>query len=429
MCRYFRFFSLCLLATLLIIKARAQKDGEPTEVGPQVLTMDNALSLALENQVNTAAGRAGLRAAEARLEATGLFPSPELRLTHDERWTGETGKEYAIRISPPNPGVIKALKTEGELGINLAKVQLDGQRWTTVIDTRIFFYEALHAQKLVQHTEKKSEVVAKKKALYEMLLANGQATLPTVLEVRLEFLEIARQLESVMQTKKNGMNRLLARTGLPTNSKPTLGGGFESPLPMISELQAETLLKKYSDRNPMVSSMKLQAEMAETRTDQVVARNRLWINFIQAGYSETSNWWEEEDWRFRAGIHIPLFDLKGKAVDAAKAEQEALAAQVEVARQLVRVELVEALGNLQDTAQTLQEAKDLSDGIEKEVERTLKEDASAPEPTLPPQTRFRLMEGLLRISEAKLSNEYRYQNAVLQLEAVLGERLGELLSN
>ena len=140
MCRYFRFFSLCLLATLLIIKARAQKDGEPTEVGPQVLTMDNALSLALENQVNTAAGRAGLRAAEARLEATGLFPSPELRLTHDERWTGETGKEYAIRISPPNPGVIKALKTEGELGINLAKVQLDGQRWTTVIDTRIFFF-------------------------------------------------------------------------------------------------------------------------------------------------------------------------------------------------------------------------------------------------------------------------------------------------
>jgi len=153
----------------------------------------------------------------------------------------------------------------------------------------------------------------------------------------------------------------------------------------------------------------------------------LWVNFIQAGYSETSNWWEEEDWRFRAGIHIPLFDLKGKAVEAAKAEQEALAAQVEVARQLVRVKLAEALGNLQDTAKALQEAQDLSDNIAKEVRRTLEEDASAPEPTLPPQTRFRLMEGLLRISEAKLTNEYRYQYAVLQLEAVLGERLVELL--
>jgi hypothetical protein len=39
------------------------------------------------------------------------------------------------------------------------------------------------------------------------------------------------------------------------------------------------------------------------------------------------------------------------------------------------------------------------------------------------------MEGLLRISEAKLTNEYRYQYAVLQLEAVLGERLAELLLN
>jgi hypothetical protein len=91
------------------------------------------------------------------------------------------------------------------------------------------------------------------------------------------------------------------------------------------------------------------------------------------------------------------------------------------------VKLAEALGNLQDTAKALQEAQDLSDNIAKEVRRTLEEDASAPEPTLPPQTRFRLMEGLLRISEAKLTNEYRYQYAVLQLEAVLGERLVELL--
>jgi hypothetical protein len=427
MCRYFRVFSLCLLAGLLTIKARAQKDPDPIAIDAQVLTVDKALSLTLGNQINTAAGQAGLRAAEARLEATELFPNPEVRLTHDERWTGETGKEYAIRISPPNPWAIKARKAEGELGINLAKVQLDGLRWITVIDTRKFFYEALHAQKLVHQAMQKSAVAEKKKTLYEMLLANGQVTLPTVLEVRLGFLEAARQLESATQTQKNGMNRLLARIGLPTNSKPMLGGEFESPLPMIGELQAETLFNKYSARNPMVSAMKLQAEMAGTRTDQVAANNRLWVNFIQAGYSETSNWWEEEDWRFRAGIHIPLFDLKGKAVEAAKAEQEALAAQVEVARQLVRVKLAEALGNLQDTAKALQEAQDLSDNIAKEVRRTLEEDASAPEPTLPPQTRFRLMEGLLRISEAKLTNEYRYQYAVLQLEAVLGERLVELL--
>ena len=46
-------------------------------------------------------------------------------MTYDDRWTGETGQEYALRFSPPNPWLNKALRDEGQLGIYLASVQSD----------------------------------------------------------------------------------------------------------------------------------------------------------------------------------------------------------------------------------------------------------------------------------------------------------------
>ena len=75
-----------------------------------------------------------------------------------------------------------------------------------------------------------------------------------------------------------------------------------------------------------------------------------WFNFIQAGYSENSNWWEDEDWRFRAGINIPIFDLKGRSETAQIAERDKLAAQTELLRQQTRINLAEALANLKSAA-------------------------------------------------------------------------------
>ena len=406
----------------------AQDTTVPVVANTEPLTVEKAISLALGNPVYAAAGEAGLRAAEARLEAMGLLPNPELRLTYDDRWTGETGQEYAIRFSPPNPWVVGAQKAEGELGINLARIQLDGLRWSTAIETRTSFYEALHAQKLIGQADQRKTVTQEKKKLYEMLLTNGQTTLPEVLEVRLEYLEAIEQLESARQARQNAMNRLLAQTGLPTNPKPALTGEFEKPMDKIAGLQLEGLFWKYAVHHPMVSGLKLQADMAGARTEQATARNRIWFNFLQTGFSENSNWWEDKDWRFRAGIHIPIFDLRGKATEVAKAEHGALTAQVEVLRQQVRVDLAEALGNLQDAARALLESTQISDAIAAEVQETLDADTAAPEPTLPPQTRFRLKEGLQRISAAKLANAYRYQKAALQMEKFLGERLETVLN-
>ncbi|WP_348680755.1 TolC family protein [Marinobacter nauticus] len=185
----------------------AQDTPVPVVANTEPLTVEKALSLALGNPVYAAAGEAGLRAAEARFEAMGLLPSPELRLTYDDRWTGETGQEYAIRFSPPNPWVVGAQKAEGELGINLARIQLDGLRWATAIETRTSFYEALHAQKLIGQADQRKTVTQEKKRLYEMLLTNGQTTLPQVLEVRLDYLEAIQQLESAQQAQQETVYR------------------------------------------------------------------------------------------------------------------------------------------------------------------------------------------------------------------------------
>ena len=49
-----------------------------------------------------AVAESSLRAAEARLDAIGLLPNLT-RVTYDDRWTGETGREYAL------PSVLQTL--------------------------------------------------------------------------------------------------------------------------------------------------------------------------------------------------------------------------------------------------------------------------------------------------------------------------------
>lgn len=406
--------------------SRGQGQEKPAKQEP--LTEERALSLALGNRINTAAGVAQVRAAEARLKEKGRIPDPELRLTHEEQWTGETGKEYAIRFNPPNPWVVRAQKAEGGLAINLAHVQLEGMRWTTTLETRRLFHGALHAQATLAHVKNWQAVVEEKKTLYEMLLDRGQVTLPTVLEVRLEFLEASERTKNARRTHENAMNRLLAWTGLPTSPKPALKGETEALVDQFHGLEAETLFLKFAVNHPVLSAMELQAEMAKTRIDQAAGANRLWFNFLQGGFSESSNWWEDEDWRFRVGIRVPLFDRGGVTVEAAKADHEALAAQVELLRQQVRVNLTATLGNLQDAGRNLQETSTITANIAEEVRKTLAEDKNAPEPMLSPETRFKLRQGLHRIDTATLEARQRYQGAILDMEAVLGRRLQVVLT-
>ena len=169
-----------------------------------------------------------------------------------------------------------------------------------------------------------------RKKLYETLLDKGQSTLPDVLEVWLQYLEVDERLESSRRRIENTMNRLLARIGLADESDRQLAGDFETPSVEIEKLQTEELFLKYAVDHPLIGTLQLQADIVGKRANQARARNRLWFNFIQAGYSENSNWWEDEDWRFRTGINIPIFDLQGRSETAQIAERDKLAAQTEL---------------------------------------------------------------------------------------------------
>ena len=157
-------FSLWLLVTGLISSIHAQDTSPlPKLDADQKLTLELALSLALDNPVLDALAESSLRAAEARLDAIGLLPNPELRMTYDDRWTGETGQEYALRFSPPNPWLNKALRDEGQLGIHLASVQSDGFIWSATLETRKAFFEALHAKRVMILVEREEQTARKKK--------------------------------------------------------------------------------------------------------------------------------------------------------------------------------------------------------------------------------------------------------------------------
>ena len=236
-------FSLWLLVTGLISSIHAQDTSPLPKLDvDQSLTLELALSLALDNPILDAVAESSLRAAEARLDAIGLLPNPELRMTYDDRWTGETGQEYALRFSPPNPWLNKALRDEGQLGIHLARVQSDGFIWSATFETRKAFFEALHAKRVMILVEREE-------------LDKGQATLPDVLEVRLQYLEVDERLESSRRRIENTMNRLLARIGLADKSDRQLAGDFETPSLNIEKLKTEELFLKYAVDHHLIGTL------------------------------------------------------------------------------------------------------------------------------------------------------------------------------
>ena len=386
----------------------------------QELTLPSALKMSVANPSKVAGELAAIRLANANRKAapSPLDTEPEIRLSHVDRWTDSNDREYALRLRTQNPWMLKFEKKARDHEIQMAKEQLDVRKCQILHQTKFLYFEALRKQKEFDLAKDWQIALQENLKWHESLLESGQQTLSEVLQVRLDTNTAIRDTRKAKLEYQKASNLLLSWINHSPSSKTAqairLTTGFASEEDFSNNLDADQIYRDYSTKHPLPNAMLQQGNIAQAQLEGVEAGHKPWISFLQAGVSQSSNSWEEEDWRFRIGIEVPIFNRQNKLSDAARAQQDLANSQLEAHLFESRFQIQEKVANLESAHRHLGLTKSLTKEIMDQIKGNLEEDEKTP--TFSPETRFRLQRGLHRMKESLMEAEYTLQQAVLELD-------------
>jgi outer membrane protein TolC len=386
----------------------------------QELSLSSALQKSTANPVKVAGENAAIRLANANREASPTFfdAQPEIRLTQVDRWSGGNEQEYSLRLKTQNPWILKSEKKAHDHRVQMAKEHLDVRKWQIQHQAKLFYFQALLTQREYDLAKEWQIALQENLKWHESLLESGQQTLSEILEVRIDTNKAIRDTRKAQLIHQKAVNQLLSWINLSPTSKSSetirLTTGFASEDHNSEKLDATQIYKTYSTKHPLPNSMLQLGNIAQAQVESVDAGHMPWISFLQAGVTQSSNTWEEEDWRFRVGIEVPLFNRQNKLADAAKAQQDFVQSQLEAHLNESRFQIQEKVANVEFATRHLGLTKSLTREIIEQLTANLEEDQQTP--TFSPETRFRLQRGLHRMKESLLEAEFALQQAVLELD-------------
>ncbi len=392
----------------------------PAQTPNGSLPLKAALELSLAKPVRTSPEALAIEAAIARMEALPgpLTTNPEFRLSQVERWNHTTEREYALRFKTTNPWIYKAKQNTQKHSIELARSQLLAREHEILHQTKILYFQALYAQEKLSLALRWKETSQANLDWNHTLLQSGLTTLPEMLEVQLGASEAARDARDAGLSHQLALSRLLAWIDKFDINAPkiTLSTKFADPALGILGKTNQELFNNYKLSHPLPRTFSNQNEVAGGLLGEVEEGNKPWVSFVQAGVSRGKNSWEGDDWLFRLGVEIPVFNQVDKESHAANATHAQALAQLNSHLYEAQLQIKGKLADLHLTAGHLGQTRELTGAILNEVQDALKEDQAGPAPTIPPDSRFRLERGVHRIKSAILDAQYAHQEALLSLE-------------
>lgn len=384
------------------------------------LSIEFALKQSIANPSRVAGELAAIRLASANEKTTpSVFqPDPEVRITQVDRWSGNDEQEYSLRLRTKNPWVLKSERKAHGHRIEMAQEQLEVRKWQIQHQTKYLYFEALYAQKTYDLLKDWQVALQENLKWHESLLESSQQTLPEVLEVRIETNKAIRDARKAQLNYQKALNVLLSwinHSPLPSRSKTIeLTTDFSPADSIEGNWDEEKIYKEYSFGHPLPKTFLALESIAQAQVQGADAGHKPWVSFLQAGVSQSSNSWEGDDWRFRVGIEVPIFNQQNKLTDAARAQQDFARSQLEAHLFESRLQIREKIANVEFAARHLKLTESLTRNILDQVSGTLDEDRATP--TLSPNTRFRLQRGIHRMNESNLEAQYALQQAIIELE-------------
>jgi len=401
------------------------------------VTLPEAVGLALERSPDAVAARGTTRAAEAGLlEARGAWlPSLSANSTYsnssNERFDQSTGRlvseSYTAQIQAgydlfAGGRKIASWQAAGA-SLRSAEARERGQRYDTILETTVVFYQAAAAEELLAAARQRLERATRQQEFAETRRLVGTATRSDALRAELEKADAELAVvdaEDQLRTARLGLGRQVGRTGAV---RPAAGALPEEPpaLPPI-----ETLIERAESNAPDAVAARADLDRAGSLKLQA------WTQYspslrLTGGYDWFSFQWppDQESWSVRLTASLPIFNGFAREAQLARAEADRRTAEAEArdAVLLARARVEDAAGQI-DTAARRVEIAARALALAREDLRVIEERYQ-----LGASTILDLQTSQVALADAEVGWVRARQNlgvAVAALEAELGEPLAEV---
>ncbi len=302
------------------------------------LTLGELEQMALSSNPTLAQAAAEIRAAEGRKLQSGLYPNPTVGYQGEQiRGGTQGGGEQGFFVS-------QDIVLGGKLGLSRrvfeqekkqAEVEGEEQRLRVINSVRLFYYQALAAQEMVDLRRKLSQLAQDAVNTSHQLGNVGQADQPDVLQAEVEGEQAELAVVASEQKQLRVWRSLVATVGKPMMPLTHLAGTLEdlpednsdqwlqaifqdSPAVKIAELgvlRAEASLAR-AKREP-IPNLQLRGGLQQNRELDATTNRPIGLQ----GFAEV-------------GVQIPIFNRNQGNVQASRADIERAQREVE------RVQLV-----------------------------------------------------------------------------------------
>jgi cobalt-zinc-cadmium efflux system outer membrane protein len=305
---------------------------------PTGLTLGELERMALSNNPTLAQAAAEIRAATGRKLQSGLYPNPTVGYQGEQiRGGSQGGGEQGFFVS-------QDIVLGGKLGLNRrvleqetkqAEAEAEEQRLRVFNGVRMFYYQALAAQEMVDLRHKLSKLAEDAVQTSHQLGNVGQADQPDVLQAEVEGEQAELAVVAAEQNQVRAWRALAATVGKPQMPLTHLAGSLEdlpedspdqwlqailqeSPAVKIAALgvvKAEALLAR-AKREP-IPDLQLRGGLQQNRELDATTNRPIGLQ----GFAEV-------------GVQIPIFNRNQGNVQASRAGVE------RAQREVQRVQLV-----------------------------------------------------------------------------------------
>jgi len=308
-----KIYKFIILANLIIVNSLilvysgycAGNDGEA------IITLDELIKEALDNNPEIQAVKMKYEAAKARPIQESTLPDPVVGFmsenmgnpipftTIGEEAGSKAGFSFTQEI--PYPG---KLKLKGEIADKEAQIEETNYiatKLNVIAQLKIAYYDYYFLTKAIEIVNKDKELLEKLEKIAEAKYAVGKGIQQDVLKAQVEISVLLNRL-IVLEQQKNSVvaliNKLLNRKPDTPLGKPV---DFQKPALNYS---LEELYKIAWDKNPMLKAKNIMIEKSSAELN--LARKEYYPDFmvgISYGYSGKF----ADMWKLEAGLRIPLY--------------------------------------------------------------------------------------------------------------------------
>ncbi len=298
------------------------------------ITLEQLQQMALANNPTLAQAKAGVRAAAGRTRQAGLWPNPTIGYMGEEIRGGSFGGgEQGVFVQQ---NVILGNKLGLDRKVHAAEgsqavAEADEQRLRVENGVRIAFYQSLATQEMVEVRAKLSALAKDAVETTRQLFNVGQADQPDVLQAQVEADQTELAVITEQQEQLRAWRVLAAVVGQPELPLTRLAGNLEDLPPLNAEQVLQTILRD----SPAVKI----AQLGVTRADAELTRarrERIPDLFLRGGYANdleqlSASQPQSVGSEFFAeiGVNVPIFNRNQGNIQAAEADRERAAAEVQ----------------------------------------------------------------------------------------------------